>query len=118
MLKKQRKLPTYNDGVIRIYREKDKGSTFGAKLNAETLDDLDFVVKLAFASQSIREQDFVFAEQRGFNVATKIKTLLADGPDADCKAIIGNLIYDVSYIDKTRTEMFFYLEGGMPFGDA
>lgn len=118
MLKKQRKLPTYNDGIVSIYREKEKDSTFGAKLNVESIDDLDFVVKLGFSTQSIREQDFVFAEQRGFNVSTKIKTHLVSCVDADCKAIIDDLIYDVSYIDKTRTEMFFYLEGGMPFGDA
>lgn len=45
----------------------------------------------------------------------KIKTHLAPGPDSGCKAIIDGSIYDISYIDKTRTEMYLYLEGGRPF---
>lgn len=117
MLKK-RKLPTYNDGVVSIFREKQKGASFGARMNPESLDDLDFVVKLGFTAQSMREQDFVAAEQRGINVSTKIKTHLAPGVDAGCKALINGLIYDVSYIDPTRTELFLYLEGGTPFGNA
>ena len=118
MLKKQRKLPTYNDGVVSIYREKPKSASFGAKINPESIDDLDFVVKLGYASQSMREQDFVAAEQRGINVSTKIKTHLSPGVDAGCKALINGLIYDVSYVDPTRTELYLYLEGGTPFGNS
>lgn len=115
MLKKQRKLPTYNDGVVSIYREKDKKSTF--RVNPESLDDLDFVVKLSFATQSMREQDFTAAEQRGINVSAKIKTHLAPGVSVGCKALIGTLIYDVKYVDPTRTEIYLFLEGGTPFGN-
>lgn len=117
MLKQRSKLPTYNDGIVYIYREKTIEASFGAKINPESLEDLDFVVKLNYSSQSVREQDFVFAEARGISVATKIKTHLAPGVDAGCKAIIGDLVYDVSYIDQTRAEMFLYLEGGAPFGN-
>ena len=116
MLKKKT-LQSYNDGVVSIYREKERKESVGARLNPESLVDLDFIVKLCFSSQSLRERDLVAAEQRGINVSTKIKTHLAPGVDAGCKAIINGFIYDVSYIDQTRTELYLFLEGGAPFGN-
>ena len=117
MLKsKKQPLQTYSGGVVRIFREKDKGTSFGASLNAVTIDDLMPIVKLWYEEQSVREQDFTFAERRGFSVSSKIRTPLVLSVESDCKAVIGKLIYDIAYIDRTKTEMFLYLEGGTPFG--
>ncbi len=33
------------------------------------------------------------------------------GVDNKCKAVIDDYLYDVQYIDKSRTEMWLYLEG-------
>ena len=114
MLKK-RNLPTYPDGVVLIYREKPMRTTFGGKENPTSTDDMELVAKLAFSEESKRERDFEFAEQQGFNLSAKIKTHLVSDVDSGCKALIGSKLFDVSYIDQTRTEMYLYLEGGYEF---
>ena len=105
------KFVTYNDGVISIYREKPRRTDFAAKQNVSVLDDMDFVAKLAFSEASRREQDMDFAEQMGFSLSLKVRTRYVAGVDNKCKAVIGNYLYDVSYVDKTRSEMWLYLEG-------
>jgi SPP1 family predicted phage head-tail adaptor len=104
------KFSRYNDGVVSIYREKVQRSTFGAKENTRTLDGLDFVCKLAYEEMSKRQQDQEFAEQNGFSLNVKIRTRFVNGVDSKCKAVIGDTLYDVSYIDKTRTELYLFLE--------
>ena len=105
------KFSRYNDGVVAVYREKSKKTNFSAKQNVSAFDDMDFVVKLAFEESSRREQDINFAEQMGFALTLKVRTRYFDGVDNKCKAVINNYLYDVSYVDKTRTEMWLYLEG-------
>ena len=34
------------------------------------------------------------------------------------KAVIGGTIYGIAHIDRTNTEMYLYLEGGVPYADA
>ena len=101
----------YNDGMVFIYREKDRRSNFSAKINAGSLDDLELVAKLAYAETSKREQDLEYAQQQGFTLSLKIKTRFLKGIDNKCKAVIDGYLYDVSYLDATRTEMFLYLQG-------
>lgn len=110
----KRKFSTYNDGVVHIYREKERRNDFNAKKNVSLLDDMTFICKLDFAEASKREQDLQFAEQNGFSLTMKIKTRFVKDVDNKCKAVIGGYLYDVSYIDKTRTEMFLYMEGVKP----
>ena len=105
------KFARYNDGIVFIYRDTDRRSNFGAKLNAKTVDDMTLISKLSYAVQSKRQQDMEFAEQQGFSLALKIKTRFIKGVDNKCKAVIDNYLYDVSYVDATRTELYFYLQG-------
>lgn len=105
------KFSKYNDGVVSIYREKRRQTDFNAKKNVSALDDMDFVVKLAFEESSRREQDIDFAEQMGFSLTLKVRTRYFEKVDNKCKAVINGYLYDVSYVDKTRTEMWLYLEG-------
>lgn len=105
------KFSRYNDGVVTIYREKPRRTDFAAKQNVSALDDMDFIVKLAFEESSRREQDINFAEQMGFALTLKVRTRYFDGVDNKCKAVINGYLYDVSYVDKTRSEMWLYLEG-------
>lgn len=100
----------FNDGVANIYRDIAKRSTFAAKENTRSLDDLEFVCKMDFEELSKRQQDQEFAEQNGFSLSMKIRTRLAPGIDSKCKVVIGDTLYDVSYLDKTKTEAFLYLE--------
>ena len=104
----------YNDGIVHIYREKKRSTDFNAKQNVSTLDNMDFIVKLAFEEAAKREQDLEFANQNGFSLTMKIKTRFVKAVDNKCKAVIDGYLYDVSYIDKTRTEMWLYLEGVKP----
>ena len=108
------KFNAYNDGVVHIYREKERRNDFNARKNVSLLDDMTFICKLDFAEASKREQDLQFAEQNGFSLSMKIKTRFVKEVDNKCKAVIDGYLYDVSYIDKTRTEMFLYMEGVKP----
>lgn len=105
------KFSRYNDGVISLYREKPKTNSFSAKQNVSTMDDMTFIAKLDFEESAKREQDIDFAEQQGFSLTMKVKTRFVKSIDKRCKAIIDGYLYDVSYIDKNRTEMWLYLEG-------
>lgn len=111
MKKMKNDFSTYNDGVVSIYREKERETDFSAKKNVETTEDMDFIVKLAYEECSKREQDLEFASQNDFSLSLKIKTRLCKCVDNKCKAIIDNYLYDVSYMDKDRKEMWLYLEG-------
>lgn len=110
-MQKRPKFARYNDGVVFIYRDTDRRSNFGAKLNVKTLDDMTLIAKLNYAEQSKRQQDIEFAEQLGFSLALKIKTRHINGVDNKCKVVINNYLYDVSYVDITRTEIYYYLQG-------
>lgn len=105
------KFNRYNDGVVRIYREKGKKSNFGAKENVSVLDDMDFVAKLDFEESSKREQDLEFANQNDFSLSLKIRTRYLKDVDSKCKAVINDYLYDVKFVDKTRTEMWLFMEG-------
>lgn len=107
----KRKLSTYNDGVVSIYREKPRVTDFGAKRNTRTLDDMDFIVRLAYEESSRREQDMEFAEKKGFTLTLKIRTRAVPGVDSKCKAVIDGYLYDVRDTDKNREEMWLFLEG-------
>ena len=105
------KFSKYNDGVVRIYRGKERRTDFNAKQNVSTLDNMTFIVRLDYQEMAKREQDLEFANQNGFSLSLKLKTRLVKGVDNKCKAVVDGYLYDVSYIDKSRTEMFMYLEG-------
>lgn len=104
------KFNRYNDGVVSIYREKEKRSNFAAKENVSVLDDMEFVVKLDFEESSKREQDMEFANQNGFSLSLKVRTRYMPLVDNRCKAIIDNNLYDINYVDKDRVEMWIFLE--------
>ena len=105
------KFSRYNDGVVDIYREKERRTDFSAKRNVSTLDDMNYVVRLAFEESTKREQDLEFAQQHDFTLSLKIRTRLVAAVDNTCKAVIDGYLYDISYTDKSREEMWLYLEG-------
>lgn len=105
------KFSRYNDGVVFVYREKEKRSNFAAKENVSVLDDMEFIAKLDFEESSKREQDLEFANQNGFSLSLKIRTRYLKTVDNRCKAVINGYLYDVSYVDKNRVEMWLFLEG-------
>ena len=105
------KFETYNDGVVRVYREKPRQTDFNAKRNVARVSDMDFIARLDFKEMSKREQDLQFAEQNDFTLSLKIKTRFVNGIDNKCKAVIDGYLYDISHIDKSRTDLYLYLAG-------
>lgn len=108
------KFSRYNDGVVKIYREKERRTDFSAKRNVATVDDMDFVIKLEFEESAKREEDQEFAAQHNFSLSLKIRTRYRKEVDNKCKAVIDGYLYDVSHVDKNRVEMWLYLEGVKP----
>lgn len=106
------KATNYNDGYIRVYKEKNKESDFGARKNIKTFDDLEFIVKLAYKECSKRQQDLEFAEANSRTLTLKVKTRLYDKAKNNHKVVINNTLYDIIYIDYDRVnrEMYLYLE--------
>ena len=105
------KFARYNDGVVMVYREKERRSNFAAKENVSALEDMEFIVKLDYEESSKREQDMEFAEQNGFSLSLKVRTRYMPLVDNKCKAVIDGYLYDVSYVDRNRVEQWLYLEG-------
>ena len=111
---RKKQLRTYKDGFISLFRERERASDFSAKQNVETASDMDFIVTLAYQECSKREKDLEFAEQRDFSLSMKVKTRIYQAADNKCKAVIDGYLYDVSYLDKDKHEMYLYLEGIKP----
>lgn len=109
MLKSKNHLMTLNDGVVGIYREKERETDFGARRNPRTLDDMDLVVTLCYEEKSCRDQDFEFASQRGFTLSKKIRTYLRSDVDPGCRAVIGDDLYSIGYIDRSKRDMYLYM---------
>ncbi len=105
------KFSKYNDGVIRIYREKQQRNNFAAKENVSALDDMNFIVRLDYQQVSKRQEDVEFVEQLGRSLSMKVKTRYVKTVDDKCKAVIDNYLYDVVYTDDDRNEMWLYLQG-------
>lgn len=104
-------LTAYNDGVVAIYKEKERKTDFSAKRNVSSLEDMDFVVKLAFDECSKRTQDLEFAEQSGFSLSLKVRTRYVPTVQTKHKAVINGYLYEISYLDKAEQELYLYLEG-------
>lgn len=108
----QQKPPTYNDGIISIYRRKAEGLT--ANRNITSLTELDPVIALAYSEMSRRQQDMEFAEQRSYSLSLEVKTqrpVMAKGMvNTSCYAVIGKTLYNIQHLDTNSREYFLYLE--------
>ena len=107
----KKKLETYNDGFVNVYRKKKENMT--ANRNITSLSELDCIIRLAYSEMSRRQQDIEFADQNSFSLSLKIKTpkpLTGKNIDTSCYAVIGDTLYAIQYIDTNTSEYFFYLE--------
>lgn len=111
MRKNRLRFSTYNDGAVFIYRAKKRQTDFNAPRNVNVMDDMEFIVRLDYEECSKRLQDLEFAEQRGFSLSLKIKTRFVEGVDNKCKAVIDGYLYDIANTDKSKTELYLFLEG-------
>lgn len=105
----QKRIPTYNDGFVTVYRKKETATN----RNIRSASDLDVVEMFAFAEMSRRQQDLEFAEQASFSLSMKVKVprpVEDKGIDAYCYAAIGETLYKVAYLDTNTRDCFLYLE--------
>ena len=118
MMLRARASTVFGDGVVSIYRERDRKTDFNARRNVLTLDDMEFICKLNFMESSKRQQDIEFAEQSGFQLSLKVRTRYVKAVRTKMKAVIDGYLYDISYLDKSGSEMFLYLESVRKLGVA
>lgn len=109
---------TYNDGIIRVYKEKDnlEATNFNEKKNTRTLKDMEHIITLAFKEMSKRQQDFEFANTLGHSLSMKVKTRLVDNVKNSHKIAYEGSIYDIIYLDDDRKnkELYIYMEEVRP----
>ncbi len=96
---------SYIDGVVRLYRKKtDK--------NVRSMEDLEYLSKLAYDEKSIRQEDIEFAMQQDKKISLKLVTPDDGNMDTSRCAVIDNAIYGILHIDrdKKKHELYFYLQ--------
>ena len=108
----QKKTQKLNDGYIEVYSVKDRENEFGAETSPKSLDDLEYVVSMAFAEEYKREQDMAFAEALDSTLSLKVRTLLYSAITKQHKIVWNQCIYNIMKIDYNRSEkvMYLYLE--------
>ena len=109
MKKKKQRL---NDGFAAVYWEKDNKTDFNADIRAKTLDDLEYVMDMAYEEQFKREQDYEFAESSGHSLNLKVKMRLYEKISKKNKIVIEDVLYNILKIDYSKSEkcMYLYLE--------
>lgn len=110
--RKKRLLSSRSDGWAYVYAVKDGQGPYGSRKNVDSLEDLDFVAKLAFEECSRREQDYEFAQRVGFGLSLKLRTHAHPGVDVSCRVRIGKTLHVIEHMDRAGSEMYLYLGGG------
>ncbi len=107
-----KKIQTFNDGMVNIYKSKTIPSSFNAAKNVRHKKELELIVKLAFEEMSKRDQDLEFASSLDRNLSLKIKTRYYKNIDSTYKAVVGNVLYSILKIDfdKSKKLSYIYLE--------
>ena len=109
---KKRKTQGLNDGFAAIYLPRDVKTDFSARETAKTLEDMEYIVDMAYQEEYKREQDYEFAESNGHALSLKIRMLLLEDIKKEHKMVIDNTIYNILKMDYAKAEcvMYAYLE--------
>lgn len=93
-----------------MWRDKGAKTDFGARRNVRSTEDMEPVAVLCYATASIREQDYDFAERSDFKLSLKVRTPRLAAVTPGLLATVGETLFDVSHTDTSGLEMFLYLE--------
>jgi hypothetical protein len=106
------KWPAFNDGVCELARDAAESSSFGARHNIRTMDDLDVYECSHYSRMSVRAQDVEFAEQIGISLAIKIRIRNVLEAKPGDKVIIMRELYNIGSLDRSAdlTQAYLYLE--------
>lgn len=101
----KKKKHDYADGVARFYIKK-------TEKNVRSMEDLEFISKLAYTEKSIRQADMEFAAQMDKKLTMKIVTQNNGVMDTELLAVIGKILYAIIHIDRdiAAGELYFYLQ--------
>lgn len=101
-----------NDGYLGVYENKHGKSDFNAPKNPKGIEDLNYIVDLAYAQMSKRDQDFEFAHSIDRNLSLKVKTRLYQKVTKANKVILDDMLYDIINIDYSKETdlMYLYME--------
>lgn len=108
----RKKTQGLNDGYVDIYAVNEKENDFAAEITPKSLDDMTYVVSMAFQEEYKREQDMAFAEALDCTLSLKVRMHLQDEITKKHKVVWNGAIYNVLKIDFNRNEkvMYLYLE--------
>lgn len=101
----------YTDGIVHIYEDVSPASSFGAKTNVDSMDDLNLICSLRFQEAARRQQDLAWAEMVEINLTRKVKTPLCKLVQSGHQALIGQTLYNISQLDTSleTNELYLYL---------
>ena len=113
---RNKKIPMYLDGFIKVYRPNESKSNFGAKKNIKSVEEMTHIIDLAYSQSYKRVQDIDFAETVGRDLSLKIKTRLVHSIKLTDKIVIDGILYDIINLDEDRVnhELYLYLEEMYP----
>lgn len=100
-----RRRNNYNDGIVRLYRKK-------TEKNIKSMEDLEYLSRLAYDEKTIRQEDTEFAMQNDKRLSVKLVTPNDGNMDTSRIAVIGNIVYAIIHIDRdtANNELYFYLQ--------
>ena len=112
-MKMRRAIPAFRDGYVSFVRPLESNiSSFGAKKNTRTTEDVCQVVDLAYDEKTKRQQDLEFAYSADKTLDMKICCPYHPDVNTKLQAIIENTLYDVYMVDpdKNNMQMFVYMQ--------
>ena len=112
-MKTSKKVAPYRDGYVSFVRPIGSNvSSFGAKKNTRSTDDVTSVVMLAYDRMTHRQQDLEFAYNMDKSLDMKLRCPFHPAVNTKLQAIIEDVLYDVYEVDPdiNNMQMFVYLQ--------
>ena len=120
-MKMRRVIPAFRDGYVSFVQPLGSNiSSFGAKKNTRTTEDVSQVVELAYDEKTKRQQDLEFAYSADKTLDMKICCPYHPDVNTKLQAIIENTLYDVYEVDpdKNNMQMFIYMQENRKLGSV
>lgn len=112
-MKTRKAIPAFRDGYVSFVQPLGSNiSSFGAKKNTRTENDVSSVVLLAYDRMTHRQQDLEFAYNVDKSLDMKIRCPYHPDVSTKLQAIIEDTLYDVYEVDPdiNNMQMFVYMQ--------
>lgn len=109
-MRTSRTIPAYRDGYVRFVQPLGTNiSSFGAKKNTRSEDDVKAIVTLAYDRMTHRQRDIEFAYSVDKTLDMKIRCPYHEAVNTGLQAIIGGTLYDLYEVDPDVNNMQMYI---------